>query len=266
MPALYSRAWPPVGKTTAHLIIVHGYAEHCGRYAALARAMNEVGVHVHAWDHRGHGESPGRPGRIERLDALVADLGSLAERVETEADGRPVFVLGHSMGGLILAHYLATTPLAIRGAIFSSPLLAIPGHVSPLLLRISRWLGRIAPGLPVERLDSRGIAQDPAVVQAYDHDPRIYHGAVRARTGAELVRAIQALEGMLPRITVPFLLFHGTADRIAPLAGSERLFLEGGSTDKEFFRVEGGYHELLNDSGREEVIRKILDWLRHHRA
>lgn len=168
------------------------------------------------------------------------------------------------MGGLVTAHYLATAPSGIRGAVFSSGLLAIPEHVSPLLLRVSRILSAITPTLPVERIDSTGIARDAAVVRAYDADPLIYHGPIRARTGASLAHAIQALDGLLPRICVPMLVFHGTADRIAPISGSRRIIDAAGSDDKECFYVEGGFHELLNDTGREEVIQKVLDWIERH--
>jgi acylglycerol lipase len=261
---LFSRIWTTGDHPVAHLIIVHGYAEHCGRYEALAREFNGVGIEVHAYDHRGHGNSPGAPGQIPRFDTQVGDLERFAAEVSRRAEGNPVFVLGHSMGGLVTAYFVAKTGIAIQGAIFSSPLLAMPAHVSLWLLRLSRVLGTVTPGLPVERLNSAGIARDVEVVHAYDADPQVYHGPIRARTGAELARAIQELPPLLLQITVPFLVFHGTADAIAPRAGSQVLFEGAASVDKECFFVEGGYHELLNDRGREEVIGKVLDWLARH--
>jgi len=264
--ALFSRVWSTDGDPSAHLIVVHGYAEHSGRYEVLAREFNGVGIQVHAYDHRGHGHSPGAPGRILRFDGLVGDLDLFVSHVHRQADGKPLFVLGHSMGGLVSAHFLAKTEIAIHGAIFSSPLMAIPAHVSPWLLRLSRVLGTMTPGLAVDRLNSAGIARDAEVVRAYDDDPQVYHGPIRARTGAELARAIQALPALLPRIDVPFLVFHGTADSIAPMAGSQMLFDEAASADKEHFFVEGGYHELLNDKGREGTLGKVLDWLARHGA
>lgn len=263
---LFSRSWPPEQSPVAHLIIVHGYAEHSGRYEALARKLNDAGLHVHACDFRGHGQSPGKRGQIKGFATLVADLRRFVERTRDRVGGRPLFILGHSMGGLITAHYLAGESTGIRGAIFSSPLMAIPDHVSPFLLRISRLLSLVAPGLPVDRLDSKGIARDPEVVHAYDSDLLVYHGPIRARTGAELAHAIQALPGLLPRITLPLLAFHGTADPVAPPSGSQLLTKCAGSTDKECFYVEGGFHELLNDTGREEVIQKILAWIDRHSA
>ena len=263
-PTTFSRSWLPSAPPCALLIIVHGYAEHSGRYEALAQALNAAGIEVHAMDHRGHGNSLGAPGRIGHFDALVADLRRFVTRVRADAGGKPLFILGHSMGGLIAAHYLSEAAPGIHGAIFSSPLMAIPDHVSPRLLRVSRLLGTFTPWLPVDRLDSHGIARDPEVVRAYDADPLVYHGPIRARTGAALARAIQDLEGLLPNITVPLLVFHGTADRIAPPSGSQRLYEEAGSADKALFLVDGGFHELLNDTGREEVLRKVLDWIARH--
>ena len=262
--ALFSRSWPPGGAPAGHLIIVHGYAEHSGRYEALAGDFSAAGLHVHALDHRGHGHSPGTRGAIPSFSALVADLASFVEQVQRTADGKPVYLLGHSMGGLVTAHYLASAPSGICGAVFSSPLMAIPSHVSPLLLIVSRLLSALTPNLPVERLDSAGVARDAEVVRAYDADPLIYHDPIRARTGASLARAIQALDGLLPKITVPMLVFHGAADRIAPISGSQRLFDAAGSADKECYFVEGGFHELLNDTGREDVIHKVRDWIERH--
>lgn len=264
--SLFSRIWPTDGEPSAHLIVVHGYAEHSGRYEILARTLNDVGIQVHACDHRGHGHSVGAPGRIPRFDRLVDDLARFATEVERRAGGKPLFVLGHSMGGLVTAHFLARTEIAIRGAIFSSPLMAIPAHISPWLLRLSRVLSAVTPGLPVDRLNSAGISRDAEVVRAYDADPQVYHGRIRARTGAELAGAIQALPALLPRIEVPLLVFHGTVDSIAPMAGSQMLFDRVASEDKERFFVEGGYHELLNDVGREETTGKMLDWLARHGA
>ena len=262
----FSRSWPPEHSPLAHLVIVHGYAEHSGRYEALARQLNDAGLHVHACDLRGHGQSPGKRGEIKDFATLVADLRRFIERTRERVGGRPLFILGHSMGGLLTAHYLAGESTGIRGAIFSSPLMAIPDHVSPFLLGMSRILSVVAPGLPVDRLDSKGIARDPDVVHAYDTDPLVYHGPIRARTGAELAHAIQALPALLPKITVPLLVFHGTADPIAPPSGSALLLERSGGTDKECFYVEGGFHELLNDTGREEVIQKILTWINRHCA
>jgi alpha-beta hydrolase superfamily lysophospholipase len=248
------------------VVIVHGYAEHSGRYLDLALAFADAGLHVHACDLRGHGETPGKRGQIKNFAALVADLRRFVDRTRDKVGRKPMFILGHSMGGLLTAHYLAGESTGIRGAIFSSPLMAIPDHVSPRLLRMSRLLSLVAPFLPVDRLDSKGIARDPEVVQAYDADPLVYHGPIRARTGAELAHAIQALPELLPKITVPLLAFHGTADRIAPPSGSQLLIEHAGSTDKECFCVEGGLHELLNDTGREEAIQKILAWINRHCA
>ncbi|MBL7648162.1 MAG: lysophospholipase [Candidatus Hydrogenedentes bacterium] len=262
----FCRSWPPEQSPQAHLVIVHGYAEHSGRYEALARELNDAGLHVHACDLRGHGETPGKRGQIKDFTTLVADLRHFVDQTRERVGGKPLFILGHSMGGLLTAHYLAGEPIGICGAIFSSPLMAIPDHVAPLLLRMSGLLSRVAPGLPVDRIESKGIARDPEVVRAYDTDPHVYHGPIRARTGAELAHAIQALPDIVPRITTPFLVFHGTADTIAPPSGIQLLIERAGSTDKTRFWVEGGYHELLNDTGRGEVIQKVLAWIGRHHA
>jgi len=260
MDALHTQEWIPVVDVRACMLIVHGYAEHGGRYAALAQRLTDEGIHVFTYDQKGHGGSGGKRGYIPSFEALVTDLAGQLVRVVKQADGRPVFLLGHSMGGLVAANFLATRPNDLAGAVISSPLLVIP-KVPAWKLRASGWLSRMLPWLPVERIDPTTIARDADVVAAYQSDPLVYHGPIAARTGAELLKGIRATAQVLPRIQLPLLVLHGTADQLAPFAGGERLHKEAGSASRSHYWEEGGFHELLNDQGREAAFAAILDWL-----
>ena len=180
METLFAREWQPHGPTAGGLVLVHGYAEHSGRYEALAAALNNLGIHVFAHDHRGHGRSPGPRGEIRDFPRLVADLHGQAGHAARVCAGKPLFLLGHSMGGLVALHYLASDTCRVAGAILSSPLLALTEDVPAWKIRSAHWLGRFAPWLPVERLDASAISRDPDAVRTYETDPLIYHGAIRA--------------------------------------------------------------------------------------
>lgn len=261
MTALHIRTWKPDLPPRAHLLIVHGYGEHSGRYEHLADALTALGIEVHAYDLRWHGKSPGKRGYITRFDTLVDDLAKQLEALRTEAGEMPLFLFAHSMGGLVACDYLARGDAGLAGAILSSPLLAVPEGVSPWLLRLAGVLGIVLPWLPVDHLDSSAISRIDAEVAAYDADPLVYHGSIHARTGAQLSAAISRMPATFSSITVPFLLIQGTADRLAPPAGGRRLYGEAGSTDKSCLFQEGGYHELLNDLDRDVVMAAVVDWL-----
>lgn len=195
------------------------------------------------------------------MAAFREEVRAQLDAVRAESEGRPVFLFGHSMGGLLVAQLLEDGVAGLAGAVLSSPLLALPETVSPVLVRLANVLGTVTPWLPVERLDSTAISRVAAVVAAYDADPLVYRGPIHARTGAEFTRAINTVVAGFGRIRDPFLVVHGTADRLAPVAGSRQLLDQASSPDKTGNFYDGGYHELLNDEARELVSTDIIDWL-----
>ena len=261
MSILYTRDWTPATAPRGHVLIVHGYGEHVGRYDTFAEELNGLGLHVHGYDHRGHGQSPGKRGYVVDFAVLVDDLASQLRVLRGLAGDLPIFVFAHSMGGLIAGSYFTGEHTGVSGVIFSSPLLAIPDNVSPLLIRMAGVLGALAPWLPVDRVDSRSISRIPAEVITYDDDPLVYHGAIRARTGSQLTAAIAAIETRFSAITVPFLVIHGNGDLLAPPSGSQRLYEEAGSADKHRFVMDGGYHELLRDEDSDQIRRIVFEQL-----
>lgn len=262
MDGIYKRTWAPAGEPQAFVLLVHGYAEHCGRYGAIAGRLAAAGLQVDAFDLPGHGRSGGRRGYIHSFEKLVDTLKLQLVAARNRAGDRPLFLLAHSMGGLVAVHALIRQPDGLRGAVLSSPLLAVPEDVPAWKLWASDWLGRYLPGFPVERLESTAIARDPAVVAAYRADPLVYHGALKARTGLELLRAIRQATAHFSQIKLPLLVLHGTGDRIAPFSGSERIYREAGSKDRTCYWEQGGYHELLNDVNRAAAEDAILHWIR----
>lgn len=259
----FERHWQADGDARADLVLLHGYCEHSGRYAHVAGALNGIGINVHAYDQRGHGRSAGQRGYIRRFDDLLDDLDHFIGHIGSRLGNAPLFMMGHSMGGLVLVHYVATRKPDVRGLVFSSPFLAINDDVSPVVIALAGVLGNVTPWLPVARLDSAGIARDPDVVRAYDTDPLIHHGKILARTGHQLNTAIARAQTLFEAVAAPVYIIHGTDDPLVPAEGSRLLYERCRSEDKMYHPRDGGYHELLNDYEKESVLAELCDWLRN---
>jgi alpha-beta hydrolase superfamily lysophospholipase len=259
---LYEQRWLPESARHAHLAIVHGFAEHSGRYAYTAEALARRGYAVHALDLRGHGRSEGDRAYVRSANEYLLDVRAFLERVRERAAGRPVFLLGHSLGGAIVALALCVEPPGVRGALLSGAVLP----VAPTLgSRIQRWialaLGRLAPRLPTIKLKSSDVSRDPEQVAKYDSDPLNYRGRIRAGLAAAMTRAVDRIKRDVPQIRMPLLIMHGTADALANPDGSIAFYERVASADKTLKLYEGLYHEILNEPERDQVIADIAAWM-----
>jgi acylglycerol lipase len=265
----YWQAWLPPDPARAVVVIVHGLHEHSARYAHVGARLAAAGFAVYAADHRGHGRSDGRRANIERMTLIVEDLSSFVRFAVERHPGLPVFMVGHSLGGLIALHY-ATEPgttepgTLLDGLVVSGPAVeALAG--SALQRRLAGVLSALVPNLGVVAIDAdQKISRDPEVVRAYQTDPLVYHGKVKARTGAEMLATMEGLPARLPRLSIPLLLLHGTDDRICPPAGSAMVHEAVSSPDKTLRRYQGLYHEVFNEPEREAILTDLLSWLNQH--
>lgn len=262
---LFTRTYLPSGEARAAVIVSHGYAEHSGRYEALAEALVGEGYAVYALDYRGHGRSGGKRASLRVFDEYVDDLARFIDRVRETRPHPPRFLFGHSVGGLVALHLVLEYPEKVEGLAITGAYLHNAASVSPPLARAAKALSRLAPDLPVQELDTEALARDLAVVQAYRNDPLVYHGKVRARLGYELLRTGPYVVQRAGSIDLPVLLQHGTADRLSATSGAQAIFAELGSSDKTLKLYEGAFHEILNDYGKEQVLADLLAWL-HERT
>jgi len=260
----YERRWDASGELRANVVLIHGYGEHCSRYAHVANALNARGITVHTFDQRGYGHSPGKRAYIHDFNDLLLDLDTYLDHVRPRLEGLPWFLMGHSMGGLLLARYAETRIIEARGLVFSSPFLAFPDNVPRFLLALAGFLSTIAPWLPVGGVDNSGLSRDPAVVEAADNDPLAFHGRVAARTGAQFNKAIQEAHAEFARITTPVYIVHGSNDQVVSNRGTRALCECCGAEDKYFKLYDGGYHELWNDLEKEAMIAAVGDWILEH--
>ncbi len=255
---LFERWWLPKDASKATVVIVHGYAEHSERYVHVAQYLTGQGYGVYTFDLRYHGRSGTPKAYVRSFDDYLSDLDVFLERTRAREPGKPMFLLGHSLGGAIVTLFTITRKPDLKGIILSSPALMISDEVSPFLIKISGFIGRILPKLPAVKLACTAISRDPEVVRCYDADPLVYRGGTPARTGAELVRAIKIIQARMEEITLPVLIIHGTEDRLAKIEGSRQLYDRVNASDKTLKIYEGLYHETMNEPEEEQVARCTL--------
>lgn len=251
----------------AAVLLTHGMGEYATRYVEhyhqLIPELVRAGYTVYAYDQRGHGGSPGRKGVY---DAAVMLQDHFQVREALRSDSLPLFALGHSLGGLMVAAGAARDPRGLSGVILSSPALLVGEDEPAWLKRLAPLLARVAPALPTTSLGTAGLSRLSDEVSAYEADPQVYQGKVTALTAASLLGLSTALWPEYRSWRLPVLIVHGDEDKLADVRGSRRFFEGIAAADKTLKVVEGGYHELLNDEPREEVRALILDWLRERTA
>jgi alpha-beta hydrolase superfamily lysophospholipase len=243
-------------------VISHGLAEHSGRYAALASCLVDKGFAVYALDDRGHGRSGGPRANIERFDYLVSDLGSFVGRAQRQHPGAPVILLGHSMGGAVALGCALKYHDALRALVLSAPALAIAEPPSLAKRLTVKALSSLSPDTGVMTIPPRAVSRDPAIVRAYESDPLVFHGAIPARTVAELLEAMAQLQQKAHELRLPVLIQHGSADELVPLSATHPVYQHLGLAKRRTLQIyDGLYHEIYNEPEKDRVIADLVSWL-----
>lgn len=258
---IYHQRWAPA-RPRATVVIVHGLGEHSGRYQHVAKTLVESGFAVHALDHRGHGRSEGPRAFIDRFANAVADIDRLVDLARNERRGKPLFLLGHSMGGALSLSYTLKYGTKLSGLILSGPAVALDG-APPLMKPASKFLSAFLPKIGMFAIEPALISRDRDVVGAYARDPLNCKGKVPARTLGEIVRFVDWVHAALPAIQLPLLVMHGSADKLAGLAGSHMVMERVSSKDKTLKVYDGLYHEIFNElpADRARVLTDLRSWI-----
>jgi alpha-beta hydrolase superfamily lysophospholipase len=261
---LYRQSWLPSGDMRAGIVLVHGLGEHSGRYGHVARHCRDRGFGLFALDHYGHGKSDGHPGYVERFSVYLDGVRALLDDVRSAHPHLPLFLLGHSMGGLIAAALLPQHQSTFRAAVLSGPALRSDVEPPAVVMWIVRLLSRIAPTVPMIGLDPAGVSRDPEVVRAYVADPLVHHGKLTARLIAEMKKAMTATVAQAPDVRLPVLILHGEADVLTSPDGSREYHEQLASGDKTLKLYPGLYHEIFNEPEKDDVLNDMTDWLEAH--
>ena len=261
---LFTRTWTPGADPVGVVALAHGIGEHSGRYAHVASRLMLEGFAVEGYDHRGHGQSQGPRAYVDDFAELTGDLGAFTQRVRARHPDLPLFLMGHSLGGLIAATWVAEAQPELDGLVLSSPALKVPDDLSPLLQKVSGLTARWVPRLPTVKIDINDLSRNPAVVRAFEEDPLNDHKGVRASMGHQILEASRAIQTQADRFHLPLYLFHGTADRITDPQGTVQFYHAAPSSDKTLELYEGFYHETFNEDERERVLDDLAGWLVAH--
>lgn len=261
---IYYQGWLPDGEVKAVLFIVHGLGEYCGRYTNVVERFVPLGYAIYGLDHIGHGKSGGDREMVKRFEDFTEPLKTYYKMVTTWQPGKPVFIYGHSLGGLITSFHLLDEQASFKGAVISAAGVKVPENISGMTVFMGKVLSVLAPKTGILGLDTNYLSHDKAVVDTYNADPLVFHGKTPARLAAEMLRAMMRVSAEAARITLPVFILHGSGDKIVDPAASIMLDEKVSSKDKSFKIYEGDYHEVHNELDREIMFKDLETWLAAH--
>jgi alpha-beta hydrolase superfamily lysophospholipase len=252
-------SWRPEGAVRGIAVLIHGFNSHSGYMAWPAEQFEKNGFAAYALDLRGRGKSEGERFYVDKFSDWLGDVDKLAAMARSENPGVPMYVLGHSVGGVIASSYVFEHQAEIAGLICESFAfdVGLP-HLVQLALEGSSYL---VPHLPLYSLKNEIFSRDPKVVAQMNSDPLIANEKQPAETASEVLKAAARLKENMQHFNVPVFIIHGTDDKATRPEGSQYFYNNVGSADKTLKFYEGGYHDLLNDIDKETVMADILAWV-----
>ena len=256
---IFVRSWVPDGPPRGVVAIVHGVKSHSGYYLWAAEQFVAQGLAVYALDLHGRGKSDGERFYVEKIEDYLDDVNALVTLAKSRQRSLPLFLLGHSAGGVISSVYTLEHQAELAGLICES--FAFQVYAPDFALAVVKGLSHVAPHLHVLNLKTEDFSRDPKAVQAMKDDPLIEGEVQPTQTVAELVRADERLDREFPLITLPVLILHGTADKVTRPGGSQRFYDTAGSRDKTLKLYDGHAHDLLNDVDKGKVMADIVAWI-----
>lgn len=256
---IFVRSWRPETGTRAVVAICHGVNSHSGYYLWAAERLVERGFAVYALDLHGRGQSEGERFYLESIDEYIQDVDALVTLAKSREPGLPLYLLGHSAGGVTSCVYTLEHQAKLAGLICES--FAFQVAAPDFALQVVKGLSHIVPHVHILRLKNEDFSRDPAIVKFMNEDPLIADEVQPTATVAALVRADERLKREFPLITLPVLILHGTADKATRPQGSQLFYDTAGSKDKTLKLYEGHAHDLLNDFDRDKVMADIVGWI-----
>ncbi len=259
--SVFYQCWLPDEKPKAMVLLVHGLAEHSGRYGHVAQYLVNAGIGVCGMDLPGHGQSSGTPGHVDQFEHYLEAVNAVQEQCVGDFPRLPLILLGHSMGGLVAANYLLQHQQDYCACVLTGPALEAGNAPGSILRGTLKALSASMPRLGVMKLEAAAVSRDPVVVQRYVNDPLVYRGRISARLTWELLSAMNtAMEGA-GSLQLPMLLVHGGQDKLAPVSGSRRYHEVLGSSDKSLKTYPDLFHEVFNEPEQRQILSRVLDWV-----
>ena len=256
---IFFRSWRPSLAPRAAIVIVPGFNSHSAYYAWTAQELVADRLAVYALDLRGRGKADGERFYVETFNDYVSDVSRCVALVKSREPGVPLYLLGHSAGGVVACLFALDHQAVLAGLVCESFAHQLPAP--DFALAVFKGLSHLAPHAHILRLKNEDFSRDPQAVAAMNADPLIAHETQPTRTLAAMVRADERLKEEFPRLTLPVLILHGSADKATRPSGSQLFYDTAGSKDKTLKLYEGHVHDLLNDLGKEAVMADIKVWM-----
>jgi len=260
---LFWRRHTPDGSPRAALLIVHGLAEHSGRYLHVLDHFANAGFDCWAHDYRCHGQSPGLRVHIQHFDEFLTDLDAVRGLVSKERPDMPLFLVGHSQGGLIVLREALAHPEGLEGIVVSSPFLGMHPDAAPPapLHMVANIVSTFAPKLMFSKVaEPSALSRDPKVPEAYIADPLV-STTVSARWFTSVLRAHADTQARAPTLSVPALVMQSGEDRLTDPAATRSWVADAPSDLVDYVEWEGLYHEMFNEPEKEMVFERVEAWL-----
>jgi acylglycerol lipase len=259
--SLYYTVREPVGETLGCVVIIHGYAEHGGRYEQVSDLLSDAGFKVYMPDLPGHGKSSGKKGLVKSADKVVESVRNFINFIKKENSSLKIFIFGHSMGGALSLVYSARFGSDIAGVITSGAAVH-PLPFPPYIIRkLITFIAFYFPAFKTLPLDTEKISTIADIVEKYKNDSLNYNGRVMAKTASELFRLRILVKKIAVNIIEPILLLHGSDDELASPSGSKIVYDLVSSEDKQILFYDKSRHEILNDIDGIKVAEDIKNWL-----
>jgi acylglycerol lipase len=256
---IFFRSWRPAGTPRAVVVICHGVNSHGGQYEWVGQELAKSDLSVYALDLRGRGKSDGERFYVDDVSEYVSDVSGLIQLAKQREPGLPVFLLGHSAGGVVSCTYALDHQTEIAGLICESFAFKVPAP--DFALAAIKGVSKFAPRLPVLKLKNKDFTRDPIALQKLEQDPLIAGEVQPAKTVAALVRADERLKKEFGLLKIPVFILHGTHDKATVPAGSQFFYDTAGSADKTLKLYDGHFHDLFNDFGKEGVMADTKGWI-----
>ena len=259
--SIFYQYWLPESRLRAVLLIVHGLNEHCGRYQHLAEYFAGEGFGVYGFDNIGHGKSDGTRSFVRDFATFTNPILTMLDVIAEQHPDVPVYLIGHSMGGLIGAKFLIDHQDKINGAILSGSLVSVPEYVSDLTIKIGTIISKFIPKLRLIGIDKSGLSRDPHVIANYKNDPLVYNGKSTARISSVINDGISYVAEKGSTITAPILILHGGQDKICDPSWSTYLHNLVSSQQNQLIIYDDLFHEIYNEPEQESVFKDVLNWM-----
>ena len=262
---IFYQAWIPE-KSKAVVQVVHGFAEHSGRYMNVVNQLTPLGYVIYANDHRGHGKSDGKRNYVDYFDQYIEDEKKLYDLIKNKHHNLPIFMLGHSMGSMIALVFTKKYEPLLRGLILSGTGTGAGESISKTLKVIVKVLAKITPKKFINPgLEADKLSHDSEVVQAYENDPLVNADKITIRLGWELMNNFEKFDSITDNLKLPLLVQCGAEDSL--IKGSEEVLRNAfNMEDKTILIYDGLYHEVYNEikEESEKVLNDLSNWLDKH--